>query len=300
VSPASVYDGLSARVAESVGYQVGMLAGSVASNTTLAAPDLIDVDNGRDKIDFSSVLDIQGAAIASEVDTILADLTNASPKEYIFIHIAEPDLTGHGSGWGSAAWSNIVRTVDAQLGRIINAIDANPVLVNQTALIVVADHGGGGVTPNGHTEAHHINNYTIPFFLRAPGIPGGTDLYQLFSNRADPGTNRTDYTTQPQPIRNGDASNLALTLMGLPPIPGSFMMPAFATPIVTLRIARFSGQTTVFWSDANNEYDLQTTTALGTQWDTVTSGITTNETTRVYTISATPLSAKQFFRLREK
>jgi len=41
ISPASVYDGLSARVAESVGYEVGMLAGSVASNTTLAAPDLI-------------------------------------------------------------------------------------------------------------------------------------------------------------------------------------------------------------------------------------------------------------------
>jgi carboxyvinyl-carboxyphosphonate phosphorylmutase len=41
ISPASVYDGLSARVAESVGYEIGMLAGSVASNTTLAAPDLI-------------------------------------------------------------------------------------------------------------------------------------------------------------------------------------------------------------------------------------------------------------------
>ena len=41
LSPASVYDPLSARVAESVGYQLGILAGSVASNTTLAAPDLI-------------------------------------------------------------------------------------------------------------------------------------------------------------------------------------------------------------------------------------------------------------------
>lgn len=41
LSPASVYDALSARVAESVGYELGMLAGSVASNTTLAAPDLI-------------------------------------------------------------------------------------------------------------------------------------------------------------------------------------------------------------------------------------------------------------------
>jgi len=41
LSPASVYDALSARVAESVGYELGMLAGSVASNTTLGAPDLI-------------------------------------------------------------------------------------------------------------------------------------------------------------------------------------------------------------------------------------------------------------------
>lgn len=41
LSPASVFDPLSARVAESVGYEIGMLAGSVASNTTLAAPDLI-------------------------------------------------------------------------------------------------------------------------------------------------------------------------------------------------------------------------------------------------------------------
>jgi carboxyvinyl-carboxyphosphonate phosphorylmutase len=41
ISPASVYDALSARVAESVGFEIGMLAGSVASNTTLAAPDLI-------------------------------------------------------------------------------------------------------------------------------------------------------------------------------------------------------------------------------------------------------------------
>jgi carboxyvinyl-carboxyphosphonate phosphorylmutase len=41
VSPASVYDPLSARVAAEVGYEIGMLAGSVAANSTLAAPDLI-------------------------------------------------------------------------------------------------------------------------------------------------------------------------------------------------------------------------------------------------------------------
>ena len=40
LSPASVFDPLSARIAETVGYEIGMLAGSVASSTTLAAPDL--------------------------------------------------------------------------------------------------------------------------------------------------------------------------------------------------------------------------------------------------------------------
>ena len=39
--PASVHDALSARVAESVGYEVGLLAGSIVSSMTLAAPDLL-------------------------------------------------------------------------------------------------------------------------------------------------------------------------------------------------------------------------------------------------------------------
>jgi oxaloacetate decarboxylase len=41
LSPASVFDALSARIAENVGYEIGMLAGSTASSTTLGAPDLI-------------------------------------------------------------------------------------------------------------------------------------------------------------------------------------------------------------------------------------------------------------------
>lgn len=39
VSPATVYDALSARVAESVGYELGLLSGSVSAATLLAMPD---------------------------------------------------------------------------------------------------------------------------------------------------------------------------------------------------------------------------------------------------------------------
>lgn len=41
VRPASVYDPISARIAEDLGFELGMLAGSIASLTVLGAPDLI-------------------------------------------------------------------------------------------------------------------------------------------------------------------------------------------------------------------------------------------------------------------
>src|SRR3546814_6317127 len=41
LSPASVYDPLSARLAESLGYRLGVLGGSIASFSTLAAPDVM-------------------------------------------------------------------------------------------------------------------------------------------------------------------------------------------------------------------------------------------------------------------
>ena len=41
VQPASVFDPISARIAEDIGFEVGMLAGSIASATVLGAPDLI-------------------------------------------------------------------------------------------------------------------------------------------------------------------------------------------------------------------------------------------------------------------
>jgi hypothetical protein len=266
------------------------------------APDLVEDDNGQDKIDFASIADVSGAAIANQVTTLVNDLNLPFPKGYSFIHIAEPDLTGHSAGWGSASWSNAVRLVDTQIGRILDSINASSVLSNQTALIVSADHGGGGVNNRGHTEAYHITNYTIPFFLWAPGIPGGVDAYSLFANRADPGTNRTDYSIQPQPLRNADGANIALALLGLPPIPGSYYLPAFSAPEVTLTIARVEGYLGVAWSDAADEYVLETKETLDntTEWQTVTEGIIVLDPLRILTITDPTADSTRFFRLRKK
>ena len=41
IHPGSVYDAISARIAEEIGFEIGMFAGSIASLTVLGAPDLI-------------------------------------------------------------------------------------------------------------------------------------------------------------------------------------------------------------------------------------------------------------------
>ena len=77
--------------------------------------------------------------------------------------------------------------------------------------------------PKTHTKADERYNYTIPFMVWGPGVQAGADLYALNQpNRKDPGTENPPYDAEEPPaIRNGDAGNLALTLLGLPAIEGS-------------------------------------------------------------------------------
>jgi hypothetical protein len=52
-------------------------------------------------------------------------------------------------------------------------------------------------------------------------VAAGTDLYALNSaSRQEPGTSQIGLDAV-QPIRGHDVANLALDLLGLPPVPGS-------------------------------------------------------------------------------
>jgi carboxyvinyl-carboxyphosphonate phosphorylmutase len=68
LSPASVFDPLSARVAEAVGYEIGMLAGSVASNTTLAAPDLIVLTLTEFAEQIRRIMRVSGLSLIVDAD----------------------------------------------------------------------------------------------------------------------------------------------------------------------------------------------------------------------------------------
>lgn len=268
-------------------------------NDVNGALDLFGEDDGRDKIDFSAVADLSGANISNEVNQLVADLAGGSPKQYSFIHIAEPDLTGHASGWGSVNWSNAVRLVDFQVGRILDAVRANALLDGRTAIIISADHGGGGVIPNAHTESYHITNYTIPFFLWGPGVTPGADLYSLFVNRADPGTNRADYSFSPQPIRGGDGGNLALALLGLPAIPDSYFKPQLKMLQPPITVTRDGTLMTVWWpAEAAGFFLEYSSDAFAPVWHRVTDGITSlgGQFSFTFDLQVTPDAG--FFRLR--
>jgi hypothetical protein len=267
------------------------------------ALDLVPPDDSRDKIDFSYVGDFStyygnGTTFTQHINVAVSNLNSATPKNYTFLHIPEPDLRGHTTGWNDAGgiYSNMVRQVDAQIGRILNAIDTNSILSNKTALIVTTDHGG---MDGGHSDPIWPLNYTIFMFLRGPGIPAGVDLYSLFPNRANPGTNRHDYTVVPQPIRNGDAGNLALTLLGLPLIPGSLMQPWFAPEGIRLVHNSSTSAAEVSWPTNATSFRLESSAQLGPTavWQPQTTGIIQSNGRNIFPVNTAGPAI--FYRLRK-
>ena len=115
-----------------------------------------------------------------------------------------------------------VQEVDAALGVILAAIADDSDLRGRTAIVLTADHGGG-VPRKTHTDMTCPLNFRIPFVIWMGDRAARADLLALNPNRLRPGREEIgarDATIQP--IRNGDAANAALSILGLGPIPGSF------------------------------------------------------------------------------
>ena len=187
---------------------------NVSYDEANGAPDTTGADDGRDKID-RFVYDSDTEDLVAE---LVADL-RGDPAAYTFLHIRDPDATGHVWAWNVRSGSRYMRAVrrsDARIGAILDAVESDDRLVGRTALIVTADHGGS----RRHHRADRPQHYTIPFYVWGPGIELA-DLYAINPDREDPGGERPGFETARQPVRNGDAANLALALLGLDPVPGS-------------------------------------------------------------------------------
>ena len=180
---------------------------------TTGALDTTGADNGRDKIDVSVIEDAETSQ--SIVTTFLQNLPTAQ-YHYSFLHLVGPDREGHGEQWSSTEYINAIKRVDSYLGDIFATLETIPAMKDNTLIILTADHGGEGAN---HSDTASAENYTIPFYVWGPGVTAGADLYELNSDtRAHPGTTQPLFSAPVQPIRNGDAPNLALSFLGLPAI----------------------------------------------------------------------------------
>jgi hypothetical protein len=173
---------------------------------------------GRDKIDvYYYENDGPPRFSATMHERFMSDMAERH-FNYVFLHYRDTDTTGHALGWGSGGWMYALRNMDGYLGQILQLVENDATLAGRTAVIVTTDHGGTGF---GHDEFLIPGNYTIPILVWGAGVQHG-ELYEMNrATRTDPGESRPDYTEPNQPIRNGDMGNLALSLLGLGPIPGS-------------------------------------------------------------------------------
>lgn len=265
-------------------------------SATNGALDSVGADNGRNKIDFAQV---QDGSTAGLVSTLVAHI-GSTLERFTFFHITDPDTAGHSAGWNTTvggAYRTSIKTLDGYLVSIFNKLDSTPALNGKVAIALTGDHGGGGLAsaPTAHTDATQPGNYTVPFFLTAPGVPPGSDLYALFENRTNPGGNRPSFSASAQPVHNADIANLSATLLGLPTVSGSLLVPEFKKP---LAIVREEDAVTVRWPLYLTAYSLEVTTSLDApDWMRITTGIVEDAETRSYRL---PLSAttQGFFRVR--
>lgn len=188
------------------------------------AEDNVNTDNGRDKID-TFFFNGDTAIVAR---TFIVDMGNSN-YNYALLHLGQPDSAGHASGWDLTAQSDYLQAVmevDTILGELLALVETDPELKDTTAIILTADHGGE-LGADEHfllPEIGFVESAIIPFYVWGPNVERHSDLYALNpSTRLDPGSSIPTFSDQFQPIRNGDAPNLALHLLMLPPIPGSII-----------------------------------------------------------------------------
>ena len=174
------------------------------------AADMTGDDNGADKIDHWNIAD--AAQIVSEATSLI----EAQHTDVIFVHLASADRAGHAHGWLSDAYLTALASVDGSIGTIRTAVDASK---RPATLIVTSDHGG----PRGntkHSDNSRLANVRIPFMVYGDAVPAPGDLYELNPERIDP-KNRLANGERDRPIRNIDATNTALGILGLVPISGA-------------------------------------------------------------------------------
>jgi len=184
------------------------------------AADAVPPDHGKRKLDIF-VYAPKATDLAAQS---IAWLQSRTQRSLCLVHLADPDVQGHASGWvvdQDSPYMAAVRTADAAVGQILAAIEGTPSLRGRTAVVLTTDHGGGD-PPLSHTVVWNPINFRIPLMVWTGSLPPADLRAMNASIRAQPAPDeQVDARAPLQPIRNSDAANIALQLLGLPAVPGS-------------------------------------------------------------------------------
>ncbi len=180
------------------------------------ATDRIAHDNGRGKISTAVATKTDRAAM----NNLIRDLkTRRTP--FSFVTLTAADNAAQKYGAHSAKYRSALQAIDRYVGALTVAINRTPGLGRQTVVIITSDHGAVTKSQLNYTNPAA---FRVPFVVWGATIRRGSDLYALNPQLTDPGSGRPGYSGS-QPVRNADAGNLALKLLGLPPVPGSRINP---------------------------------------------------------------------------
>jgi bisphosphoglycerate-independent phosphoglycerate mutase (AlkP superfamily) len=99
---------------------------------------------------------------AEEVTMAASKSLRTQERGLIVMHWADADQAGEGHGWMTQEYGDACRRLDSAVGLLtkLTSCSSDP----HTLIIALADHGGGGVTVNDHSEEHPLN-WTIPLIL---------------------------------------------------------------------------------------------------------------------------------------
>ena len=124
-------------------------------------------------------------ATSAIIDQAVGVATGDAIPEMLFVHISAVDAAGHAAGWidadGSLTPTYIaaVGAVDAQLARLVSALDP-AIVAGETALAITADHGGGrgegcvaGIAATHEHCTSELGDRRIPWLLVGHGVPTG-------------------------------------------------------------------------------------------------------------------------------
>ncbi|MEV6774032.1 alkaline phosphatase family protein [Nocardia sp. NPDC051030] len=112
----------------------------------------------------------------AKIDAVTADssaaaVTNDGP-DFLFTHLDQVDEAGHGHGSASTEYLDAVKRVDAEVGKIVAAVDArakaNP--NEKWNILVTADHGHKPSGGHGGQSAEETANFLI---ARGPSFKAG-------------------------------------------------------------------------------------------------------------------------------